>query len=918
MKRKPNTNLLTELKSLPKVDKLRMRQDAMERPLPGNRQILQAQITDERKRVEEDQYREREGLFVTLNSIGDAVITSDMDGRITFLNPVAATLTGWNLEEVLGQPIKTIFRIINEKTHAPAEDVVKQVLNEKRVFGLVNDTVLVAKNGRKVPIEDSAAPIKDSAGNMIGIVLVFHDVTEKRHAQAELRKAYEQAVWLARFPEQNPQPVIQASANGTVLYCNPASARLPGWTCKVGQILQNELVPLVDRAIVEGKEVRHDLKLSEKFYMVWVVPFPEEGYATIYSRDITERKWIEEALRNSEEISRQRMQEIENLYHNAPVGLCMLDRELRWVRINDRMAEINGIPVADSIGKRVRDLMPDLADAVEPGMWRVIETGEPRLNIEVESQTPAQPGVTRSWLEQWLPIKDAQGNVVGLNIVVEETTAHKKAMDALRQIREDLDHAQAVGQIGSWRLDVGRNVLTWSDENHRIFGVPKGTTLDYETFLGAVHPDDRPYVDTQWKAGLAGRPSDIEHRIVADGQVKWVREKAHLEFDDAGNLRGGFGITQEITERKKLEEALKEANAKLEERVEERTAELQKALAEICTLKDNLEAENICFRNENKLKHQYEHIIGQSDALRYVLYRVEQVAPTSATALVLGETGTGKELIAFAIHNMSPRKKRAMITVNCAALPINLIESELFGREKGAFTGADTRQIGRFEVAHDSTLCLDEIGELPLELQAKLLRAIQHGEFERLGSSHTVKVNVRIIATTNRDLEEEVRKGRFRQDLYYRLNVFPITVPPLRQRKEDIPLMAQAFVERYSRKWGKQITSIHKETMRALQDYPWPGNVRELESIIERAVILCPGPTLHLADKLETSSRPLSSVMRTLEETERNQILNILSETRWRIEGKDGAAAILGLHPSTLRARMHKLGIVRPETQEQN
>ena len=373
---------------------------------------------------------------------------------------------------------------------------------------------------------------------------------------------------------------------------------------------------------------------------------------------------------------------------------------------------------------------------------------------------------------------------------------------------------------------------------------------------------------------------------------------------------------RDITERKLIAEALQKAHNELERRVEERTVELRTALSEIKTMKDQLEAENIYFRHENKMKHRFEHILGQSDGLKYVLYRAEQVAPTNTTVLILGETGTGKELIAAAIHNMSPRKERPLITVNCAALPGNLIESELFGREKGAFTGADTRQVGRFEVAHGSTLCLDEIGELPLEVQAKLLRVIQHNEFERLGSSHTVKVDVRIVATTNRNLEEEVRKGRFRQDLYYRLNVFPITVPPLRQRKEDIPLMVQAFIERYSRKLGKQITSIQKETMKALQDYPWPGNVRELESIIERAVILCPGPVLQLADKLEISSPPLSSAVRTLEETERNQIFKILSETRWRIEGKDGAAAILGLHPSTLRARMHKLGIVRPETKE--
>ncbi len=369
---------------------------------------------------------------------------------------------------------------------------------------------------------------------------------------------------------------------------------------------------------------------------------------------------------------------------------------------------------------------------------------------------------------------------------------------------------------------------------------------------------------------------------------------------------------RDTTERKLTAEALKNSYNELERQ----TVELRTALAEIKTLKDQLEAENVYFRQEIKTKHQLGHIIGQSDGLKYVLYRAEQVAPANTTVLILGETGTGKDLIAAAIHNMSPRKERPLITVNCAALPTNLIESELFGREKGAFTGADTRQVGRFEIANGSTLCLDEIGELPLELQAKLLRVIQHGEFERLGSSHSIKVDVRIVATTNRDLEAEVRKGRFRQDLYYRLSVFPITVPPLRQRKEDIPLLVEAFIARYARKLGKQITSVQKKTMKTLQDYPWPGNVRELESVLERAVILCSGPVLQLADKLDISSSSMSSTIRTLEEVERNQILKILSETRWRIEGKDGAAAILGLHPSTLRARMHKLGILRPEAKE--
>ena len=391
---------------------------------------------------------------------------------------------------------------------------------------------------------------------------------------------------------------------------------------------------------------------------------------------------------------------------------------------------------------------------------------------------------------------------------------------------------------------------------------------------------------------------------------------------------------RDITERKLIEKALEKAHSELERRVEERTVELRtaneqlereikerqqaeaslsQAFSEIKTLKDRLEAENIYLRQEITMKNHFAEIIGQSDGLKYVLYRAEQVAPLNTTVLILGETGTGKELIAAAIHDLSPRKDRPLITVNCAALPVSLIESELFGREKGAFTGADTRQIGRFEIAHGSTLCLDEIGELPLELQAKLLRAVQHNEFERLGSSRTIKVDVRIVATTNRDLEEAVKEGRFRKDLYYRLNVFPITVPPLRQRKEDIPLLVQAFVARYARKLGKQITSIQKETLQALQNYPWPGNIRELESFVERTVILCPGPVLQLTDKLGMFSLPLTSGMNTLEEVERNQILKTLAETHWRIEGKDGAGAILGLHSSTLRARMHKLGIVRPE-----
>ena len=350
---------------------------------------------------------------------------------------------------------------------------------------------------------------------------------------------------------------------------------------------------------------------------------------------------------------------------------------------------------------------------------------------------------------------------------------------------------------------------------------------------------------------------------------------------------------------------------------------LQAAFSEIQTLQQQLQAKNLSLREEIeeiKAEHNVAGIIGQSDVLKAVLkavlFRLEQVAPSDTSVLLLGETGVGKELVAQAIHQLSPRHTRPLVKVNCAALPANLIESELFGHEKGAFTGAQAKRVGRFEVAHGGTLFLDEIGELPLELQAKLLGVLQDSEFERLGSSRTIPVDVRVIAATNRDLEEDVRHGRFRADLYYRLQVFPITVPPLRDRREDIPLLVRAFVERFAQKSRKAIHTIPASAMEALQHYVWPGNVRELKNVIERGVINTRGSHLRLMDTLaprngeaEVSSRP-----QTLAEAEAECIVRALEDSHWKIEGKHGAATALGLPASTLRKRLRKLGIQRPDT----
>ena len=339
---------------------------------------------------------------------------------------------------------------------------------------------------------------------------------------------------------------------------------------------------------------------------------------------------------------------------------------------------------------------------------------------------------------------------------------------------------------------------------------------------------------------------------------------------------------------------------------------LREALTEVGRLKDRLTAESVYLKEEIRRESGSHDLIGDSNALKVVLHRLGQVAATEATVLLLGETGTGKSLVARAVHARSPRKDAPFITVNCAALPANLVESELFGHERGAFTGAVSRRPGRFELADGGTLFLDEIGDLPLELQAKLLRVLQEGEFERVGGSRTLRVNVRIIASTNRDLRADVRQGRFRHDLYYRLNVFPIALPALRQRREDIPRLVQHLIARFSREMGRHIDTVPTPVMKALQAYQWPGNVRELENVIERAVIISSGPSLLLAEPLEVpAAGPELPADERLNRVERQHIVNVLDRTGWTIEGPRGAAAILGLNASTLRSRIKRLGIKR-------
>lgn len=471
-------------------------------------------------------------------------------------------------------------------------------------------------------------------------------------------------------------------------------------------------------------------------------------------------------------------------------------------------------------------------------------------------------------------------------------------------------------------LDPNLKVVTANDAFYRTFDVSPDETNDVLIYeLGSRQwniPKLRELLEEILPQNTSFHDFEVEHDFETIGR-KIMHLNARRVHGEDNQTQWILLAIEDVTEREYYKRHLEEIVAQRTDELNAARQEAEKnrqtaeeALFEVSKLKDQLEAERAYLQEEIKLVYNHENIVGRSDAINYVLYKVEQIANTDINVLILGETGTGKELVARAIHGTSPRRERALVKMNCAALPSNLIESELFGHEKGAFTGAHSSRQGRFEVADGSTLFLDEIGELPLELQPKLLRVIENGEFERLGSSKTQKVDVRVISATNRNLEEEVQKGAFREDLWYRMNVFPITMPPLRDRVDDIPLLVNFYVQRISKRLGKAIEIIPLNVMDALLQYHWPGNVRELENVLERAVINSSGPKLRLVDELKKPAQDAARADKTLEEVERDYIIRVLEQVDWKESGKNSAAEILSLDRSTLRARMRKLNIRKP------
>lgn len=711
-------------------------------------------------------------------------------------------------------------------------------------------------------------------------------------------------VWESRLEEDDPVPKTS--------FVSPYLEKLLGytpdewlsqprfWLSVVVEEDREQAKTTIDRVLETGEDGRLQARCRTKDgRVVWV-----ESHLTAIcdddgkpvglrgvTMDISDRRQAETALQENQA-------QLAGIIGSAMDAIISINERQRVVLFNAAAEMMFGCSTNEALGQPLNRFIPTpFRDAQQVQLSAMNHTKQPNgTTLYVGSYTSL---TGRRAEGTQFPI-DVSISEVELNgerfytIILRDITERLRAEQALRERQQELSEAQRIAKVGSWEWDPATDVVTWSEEMFHIMGRdPAPVAPSY-----AEHPSH--YTAESWqrlmvavdKALQDGTPYEIElEAIRGDGSFVWTNARGEVLRDATGTIIKIRGTLQNIAQRKQAEAAL------------------QKAVKEVSQLKNKLEEENIYLREEIKLAHNFNEIVGRSDATRYVLYKIEQVAPTDSTVLVTGETGTGKELVARAIHSASLRKARPMVRVNCAALSPTLVESELFGHEKGAFTGATARKIGRFELANEATIFLDEIGELPLELQAKLLRVIQEGEFERLGSSKTIKVNARIIAATNRNLKNAVEQGGFREDLWYRLNVFPITVPPLRDRKEDIPGLVEHFVQRFSQKVGRKISSIHPASMRVLQDYDWPGNVRELANVLERAVINTNASVLRVVDHFEKTQAQLPHLDKTLQEMEKEYITRILDNTGWRIEGHKGAARILGLNPSTLRTRMIKLGI---------
>jgi formate hydrogenlyase transcriptional activator len=596
-----------------------------------------------------------------------------------------------------------------------------------------------------------------------------------------------------------------------------------------------------------------------------------------------------------EEAPSLRDKDYRTLLENIPVLIVRYDTQLRLIYVNPTWERVLGLSSADVINKRA-DEIPKLP---------IIPKYLKKLRIALENGTPQR--IEFSWASArgktiflefvMVPEYDRHGKMIGLLAVGVDQTERREAEEQLRNSERNLRTAidTIPAYVFSALADGSFDFISQSLLN--LTGFSPEAALGWDWTI-AVHPEDRDRAVKRWQESLAmGEPGENEHRIrQANGEYRWFLARNAALRDEKGHIVRWYGVLVDIENQKRTE------------------ARLLQALVEIKKLQDQLSKENIVLREEVDRTSMFEEIVGASPALKAVLARIDKVAPTDSIVFITGETGTGKELVARAIHKRSPRASRAFVSVNCAAIPAPLIASELFGHEKGAFTGAHQRRLGRFELAEGGTIFLDEIGELPTETQIALLRVLQDQKFERLGGNQPIRTNARVITATNRDLQSAIAAGNFRSDLFYRLNVFPIEIPPLRERKEDIPILVEYFIHRYISKLGKKIRSASRKTMDLLQSYSWPGNIRELQNVIERSIIVCDTEQFSVDEhwlsrescQAQPGGQPLSDML--VNQT-KEMIEAALAESGGRVSGPSGAAAKLGMPASTLESKIKSLKI---------
>lgn len=728
----------------------------------------------------------------------------------------------------------------------------------------------------------------------------------RKRAEEELRMS--ECRYRTTF-EQAPIGILNLSSDGKILKANESFCDLLGY--RLEELLgrrSSELTHSDDRAafkvtFAELLNARASREALEKRYIrrnggvVWV----KESLSLLsLETAVTEAGCMSSdqtctIIATVEDVTDRK--QAEDTFDAFPDLIFVMDNQHRVVRANRAAFGRLGASMEDVLGRPCYEVIhgttapPDFC----PHAKSLTDRKEHRLEIH-------EPRLGGDFLISCSPLSDSHGQLTGAVHVLRDVTELRRSETALRLAHEELKRRRALvvaaSLDGIWEWDATSDQVQYSERFAELLGyqatdLPQ--TLDF--FRSILHPDDS---ETLWASVdqhlTEGVPHDVECRLqTKSGDYRWFQTRGQAQRDAEGRPTWMAGSLQDVHDRKMAE------------------AELRGALKEVDRLTDQLRAENVYLQEEIASSQGFDEIVGESVPLRITLTKIEHVADTDASVLLLGETGTGKELLARAIHNRSRRRDRPLVKVNLAALPASLIESELFGHVRGAFTGAIADKIGRFELADGGTLFLDEIGELNPELQTKLLRVLQEGEFERIGSGKTLRVDIRVVAATNRDLHLAMEQEKFRPDLYYRIAVFPIEVPPLRLRRDDIPLLIWHFISKKQVRLGKTISSVPQSVMNTLVDYDWPGNIRELENVVERAMILSSGSTL----MLEGSFRPMRiSIPKPRSDgpqnIDRERIVSVLNECHWKIKGAGNAAERLGLQPSTLRYRMKILDIARP------